>query len=82
MPPAPIPQLGDLTRTAVTRERTREIQRLEKLLEDAGIKLSTVAADFTAPPCGRCWTPCLPAKPIRRLWPTSPRIGCGRKLRN
>ena len=35
------------TRTAVTRERTREIQRLEKLLEDAGIKLSSVAADLT-----------------------------------
>jgi hypothetical protein len=30
----------------VTRERTREIQRLEKLLEDAGIKLSSVAADL------------------------------------
>jgi transposase len=41
--------LRDLTRTrtAVTRERTREIQRLEKLLEDAGIKLSSVAADLT-----------------------------------
>src|SRR6476620_11209867 len=34
------------TRTAITRERTREIQRLEKLLEDAGIKLSSVAADL------------------------------------
>jgi transposase len=33
------------TRTAVTRERTREIQRLEKLLE-AGIKMSSVAADL------------------------------------
>ena len=43
-----IRQLRDLTRTrtAVTRERTREIQRLEKLLEDAGIKLSSVAADL------------------------------------
>jgi hypothetical protein len=41
--------LRDLTRTrtAVTRERTREIQRLEKLLEDAGIKLSSVASDLT-----------------------------------
>ena len=29
----------------MTRERTREIQRLEKLLE-AGIKLSSVAADL------------------------------------
>ena len=35
VPPAPIRQLRDLTRarTAMTRERGREIQRLEKLLE-------------------------------------------------
>src|SRR6478609_4410636 len=39
VPPAPVRQLRDLTRTrtAVTRERGREIQRLEKVLEDAGI---------------------------------------------
>jgi len=49
VPPEPIRQLRDLTRTrtAVTRERAREIQRLEKLLEDAGIKLSSVASDIT-----------------------------------
>ena len=49
VPPEPVRQLRDLTRTrtAVTRERTREIQRLEKLLEDAGIKLSSVASDLT-----------------------------------
>jgi transposase len=48
VPPEPVRQLRDLTRTrtAVTRERTREIQRLEKLLEDAGIKLSSVTADL------------------------------------
>lgn len=48
VPPQPTRELRDLTRTrtAVTRERTREIQRLEKLLEDAGIKLSSVAADL------------------------------------
>lgn len=49
VPPEPIRQLRDLTRTrtAVTRERAREVQRLEKLLEDAGIKLSAVASDIT-----------------------------------
>ena len=38
VPPVPIRELGDLTRThtMMTRERGREIQRLEKLLEDAG----------------------------------------------
>jgi transposase len=49
VPPEPVRQLRDLTRTrtAITRERAREIQRLEKLLEDAGIKLSSVASDIT-----------------------------------
>jgi transposase len=54
VPPEPIRQLRDLTRarTAMTRERGREVQRLEKLLEDAGVKLSSVAADITGV-CGR-----------------------------
>ena len=49
VPPEPIRQLRELTRarTAITRERGREIQRLEKLLEDAGIKLSSVASEIT-----------------------------------
>jgi len=48
VPPEPIRQLRDLTRTrtAITRERGREVQRLEKLLEDAGVKLSSVATDI------------------------------------
>src|SRR6202158_2439388 len=48
VPPEPIRHLRDLTRarTAITRERSREAQRLEKLLEDAGIKLSAVASDI------------------------------------
>ena len=46
MPPAPIRQLRDYTRLRVdlTRERTRYWQRLEKLLEDALIKVSAVAS--------------------------------------
>lgn len=48
VPPAPIRQLRDYTRLRVdlTRERSRHAQRLEKLLEDALIKLSTVATDI------------------------------------
>jgi transposase len=48
VPPAPVRELRDLTRlrTTLTAERTREVQRLEKLLEDAGIKLSSVATDI------------------------------------
>ena len=50
MPPAPIRELRDLTRarTMLTRERGREIQWLEKVLEDAGIKLSSVASDISS----------------------------------
>jgi len=49
VPPEPIRQLRDLTRTRtmMVRERAKEIQRLEKLLEDAGIKLSSVASDIS-----------------------------------
>ncbi len=48
VPPEPIRQLRDLTRyrTVLAEERTREAQRLEKELEDAGIKLSAVATDI------------------------------------
>jgi transposase len=48
VPPRPIRQLRDLTRyrKVVIQERTREAQRLEKVLEDAGIKLSSVASDI------------------------------------
>jgi transposase len=46
--PRPIRQLRDLTRyrRALIQDRTREMQRVEKLLEDAQIKLSSVAADI------------------------------------
>lgn len=48
VPPEPIRVLRDLTRTrtVITRARTKEIQRLEKLLEDSGIKLSAVASNI------------------------------------
>ena len=46
VPPAPIRRLRDYTRLRVdlTRERARHYQRLEKLLEDALIKVSAVAS--------------------------------------
>jgi transposase len=48
VPPEPIRHLRDLTRyrTTLTVERSREAQRLEKELEDAGIKISSVATDI------------------------------------
>jgi transposase len=46
VPPEPIRRLRDLTRTrtALGRDRTRELNRLEGLLEDAGIKLGVVSS--------------------------------------
>jgi transposase len=46
VPPKEIRELRDLTRyrKAQIQERTREAQRLDKILQDAGIKLSSVAS--------------------------------------
>lgn len=47
VPPQPIRDLRDLTRRrkTLTQERQREANRLHKVLEDAGIKLGSVASD-------------------------------------
>jgi transposase len=47
VPPAPIRELRDLTRyrKSLIQERAREANRVHKMLEDAGIKLATVARD-------------------------------------
>jgi len=48
VPPKPIRELRNLTRyrKAQIEERTRESQRLDKILQDAGIKLSSVVSDL------------------------------------
>src|SRR6266571_5431020 len=48
VPPAEIRRLRDYTRLRIdlVEDRSRQVQRLEKLLEDALIKLSTVATDI------------------------------------
>ena len=48
VPPPPIRRLRDLTRarTTLTRDRSRQVQRIEKVLEDSGVKLSSVATDI------------------------------------
>ena len=48
VPPVPIRELRDLTRyrKSLIGERQREANRLHKVLEDAGIKLATVASDI------------------------------------
>jgi transposase len=48
VPPAPIREVRDLTRyrKALIQDRTRVANRLHKALEDAGVKLATVASDI------------------------------------
>jgi len=47
VPPPPIRELRDLTRYRVqqTRDRSQEVNRLQKVLEDAGVKLTSVVTD-------------------------------------
>ena len=47
VPPGEIGQLREITRyrRQLVEERSREVQRLQKLLEDANVKLSSVASD-------------------------------------
>lgn len=49
VPPPEIRDLRDLTRyrRTLAHERAQQVQRLHKILQDAGIKLSSVASDIT-----------------------------------
>lgn len=48
VPPPPIRELRDITRYRVqqTRDRSQEVNRLQKVLEDAGVKLTSVLTDI------------------------------------
>jgi transposase len=48
VPPTPVQELRDLTRTRkqMVRQRTQNVQRLQKVLEDANIKLDNVISDI------------------------------------
>lgn len=49
VPPEPIQELRDLTRTRkqLMHERGRHVQRIQKVLEDANVKLASVLTDVT-----------------------------------
>lgn len=55
IPPADIAKLRDFTRyrTKIIGERVRKTQRIQKLLEDAGIKPDSVATDVLGVSCRR-----------------------------
>src|SRR5215218_2908738 len=83
VPPRPIRELRDLTRyrKAQIEERSREVQRLDKVLQDAGIKLSSVASKtlgLSVRGCSRRWSP---APTTRKCWPSSPAAACGPNCR-
>jgi transposase len=48
VPPTPIQDLRDLTRTRkqMVRERSQHVQRVQKVLEDANVKLASVLSDI------------------------------------
>ena len=82
-PARQIAELRDLARyrTKLVGSRSSEIQRLQKTLEDAGIKLDSVASDRD----GHVLTrhdrgPDRRGAPRRRCWPTWPAAPCGRKI--
>ena len=76
------PQLRDYTRlrSDLTAERTRHKQRLEKLLEDALIKLSTVASDIFGCPARDMLEALIAGDRDPRRWPSSPGAGCGSNM--
>ena len=69
----------DLTRYAkkLTEERTRETQRLQRVLEDAGIKLDSVASDVMGRSARAMLEALIAGERDRLCSPTSPRPGCG-----
>ena len=85
VPPPPIRELRDLTRYRVqqVRDRSQEVNRLCKVLEDAGLKLTTVITDVMGK-SGRAM--------LQGRWSTGPRIrpswrswraaSCGRSCPN
>jgi transposase len=83
VPPAPIQELRDLTRTRkqLVRERSQHVQRLQKVLEDANVKLASVVSDVLGQ-SGRAVVEALIAgqtDPAQLVALTSPRLKISRE---
>ena len=78
VPPPPIRELRDLTRyrKALINEKSREVNRIHKTLEDAGVKLSSVATDVMGV-SGRDMIRALIAARPTRLLPAAERADVG-----
>ena len=74
MPPAPIQELRDLTRTRkqLVGEIARHTQRLQKTLEDANVKLTRVVADILGASGRAILAALIAGRPIPGGWPIAP----------
>src|SRR4051794_14162258 len=78
VPPPPIRALRDLTRhrRTLVEERTRVVQRLEKVMQDAGIKLTSVASALLTKSGRAILEALLAGRPIPMLSPSWRGVGC------
>jgi transposase len=83
VPPPPIRELRELTRYRKVQieERTREAQRLDKSLQDAGVKLSSVASDILGKSGRDMLDALVHGTATPRSSPSWPAAGCGSRSR-
>lgn len=83
VPPPPVRRLRMLTRYRVQLQgdRTRETVRLELMLEDASIKLSTVASSLTTVSARAMLGAMIDGETAPGCWLTWRRAGCARRSR-
>jgi transposase len=83
VPPMEVQALRDLTRTRkqLTRERASHVQRIDKLLQAANLKLGSVLSDIMGQ-SGRVVLDALAARTIQASSPTSCARGCGPRARS
>jgi len=73
VPPVAVQELRTLTRTRkqFVRERTAHVQRIEKVLEDANLKLSVVLSDILGKSGRAVLQAIVDGQPILNTWPRS-----------
>ena len=78
IPPKDIAAIRELTRyrTKTIQARTRELQRLSKVLEDAGIKIDSVASSITTLSARDMIEALVAGERDRGCWPPWPAGGC------
>jgi transposase len=84
VPPASIRELRDLTRyrKRLIQAHTAEVQRVQKTLEDAGIKLDSVAADVLGVSSRAMLAALVAGERDPRCLPSWPRAGCATSSRS